>query len=93
MSPKTLTIKALKTSISPAKRFHVAFSPKMATLTPTATTGSRAPNMAVGVDQIHWIANTIKSTDITTVTKENRLINPKVSREGRMKLPILILMR
>ena len=61
----------------PNIRLIVSTSLNIKTLTATATTGSNAPRIAVGVEPIYFMANTSAKLEIKVVTKAKttKLIN------------------
>lgn len=66
-------------------RFWVNFSWNINTLTITATTGSKAPSIAVGVDPIYLMAYTRHKLDITVVRKAKMRKLKNRDREGIVK--------
>lgn len=56
----------------PKAKFNEKYSLKTNTLMVTATIGSKAPKIDVGVDPIYFIAKTKAKLDITVVTKANK---------------------
>ena len=66
----------------PTTKDEVSASPKSPTLISTATIGSKAPIIAVGVEPIERTAYTKATKERDVVTRANKVMSPAKDKEG-----------